>query len=98
MTTRLSDAERSNTPPIPRLGDPLTLLSPDTPTAAGEELCLTYGQHSNSTLFVEYGFVAPCAPNDARAQVDVQDLVEPMFTGNDGDTKKKMLQDSGYWG
>lgn len=98
MTPRLSDAERSNAPPIPKLGDPLTLLSPDTPTKAGDELYLTYGAHSNRTLFVEYGFVAACAPDDPRAEVDVQDLVEHLFQGKDGETKKKMLQDSGYWG
>ncbi|KAJ6596873.1 hypothetical protein DFH09DRAFT_1023264 [Mycena vulgaris] len=98
MTTRLSDAERSNAPPIPRLGDPLTLLSPHTLTNPDEELHLTYGAHPNRTLFVEYGFVAACAPDDARAEVDVQDIVEPLFDGNDGAIKKKMLQDSGYWG
>ncbi|KAJ7109358.1 hypothetical protein C8R44DRAFT_802311 [Mycena epipterygia] len=98
MKPRLSDAERSNAPPIPRLGDSLTLLSPDTPTKAGDELYLTYGAHSNRTLFVEYGFVAACAPDDPRAEVDVQDLVEHLFQGNEGEAKKKMLQDSGYWG
>ncbi|KAJ7449792.1 hypothetical protein FB451DRAFT_738190 [Mycena latifolia] len=98
MTTRLSDAERSKGPPIPRLGDPLTLLSPNTPTEPGAELHLTYGAHPNRTLFIEYGFVAPCAPDDARAEVDVQDIVEPIFNGDDGNLKKKMLQDAGYWG
>ncbi|KAJ7709925.1 hypothetical protein B0H17DRAFT_244694 [Mycena rosella] len=98
MATRPSHAERSNAPPIPRLGDPLTLLSPTTPTQPGAELYLTYGAHPNRTLFVEYGFVAPCGPDDVRAEVDVQDIVEPMFKGNDGDAKKKLLQDSGYWG
>ncbi|KAJ7273695.1 hypothetical protein B0H12DRAFT_1090656 [Mycena haematopus] len=100
MIPRLSDAERANAPPIPRLGDPLTLLSPATATKSGEELHLTYGAHSNKTLFVEYGFVVPCTPDDPRAEVDVQDIVEPLFEhqGNDGAVKKKMLQDSGYWG
>ncbi|KAJ7046763.1 hypothetical protein C8F04DRAFT_1061658 [Mycena alexandri] len=98
MTPRLSDAERSNTAPIPRLGDPLTLLSPDTPTKPGEELYLTYGAHPNRTLFVEYGFVVPCTSDDSRAEVEVQDLVEPLFDTDDGAVKRKMLQDCGYWG
>ncbi|KAF8212255.1 hypothetical protein K438DRAFT_1806241 [Mycena galopus ATCC 62051] len=100
MIPRASDAERVNAPPIPRLGDPLTLLSPATPTQAGEELYLTYGAHCNKTLFVEYGFVIPCAPDDPRAEVDVQDIVEPLFEsqGTNGAVKMKMLKDSGYWG
>ncbi|KAJ7097944.1 hypothetical protein B0H15DRAFT_823502 [Mycena belliarum] len=98
MTIRLTDAESSNARPIPRLGDPVTLLSPSTPTDSGAELFLTYGAHANRTLFVEYGFVAPCAADEARAEVDVQDLVQPMFDRDDGGIKKKMLQDSGYWG
>ncbi|KAJ7774807.1 hypothetical protein B0H16DRAFT_1508485 [Mycena metata] len=98
MTLRLSDAERSNTAPIPRLGDPLTLLSPDTPTKPGEELYLTYGAHPNRTLFVEYGFVVAGTSDHSRAEVEVQDLVEPLFDTDDGAVKKKMLQDCGYWG
>lgn len=100
MTPRLSAAERANAPPIPKLGDPFTLLSPSTQIEAGDELYLTYGAHANRTLFVEYGFVVPCAPDDARAEVDVQDIVDRLFadTGDDGSTKKEMLQDAGYWG
>jgi hypothetical protein len=100
MKPRLSDAERANAPPIPRLGDPLTLLSPDAPTKPGEELYLTYGAHPNRTLFVEYGFVVSCTPDDPRAEVDIQDIVEPLFEdkGIEGVIKKKMLQDAGYWG
>ncbi|KAJ7452444.1 hypothetical protein B0H11DRAFT_2073446, partial [Mycena galericulata] len=94
MTPRLSAAERANVAPIPKLGDPFTLLSPSTATDPGQELYLTYGAHANRTLFVEYGFVIPCASDDARAEVDVQDIVEQLFE----DTKRDMLQEAGYWG
>ncbi|KAJ7774643.1 hypothetical protein DFH07DRAFT_952355 [Mycena maculata] len=100
MTPRTSPSELANAPPIPRLGDPLTLLSPRTPVGPGEELYLTYGAHPNRTLFVEYGFVVPCGEDDARAQVDVQDLVDQLFAamGEDGKMKREMLRDAGYWG
>ncbi|KAJ7172493.1 hypothetical protein C8R46DRAFT_893627 [Mycena filopes] len=98
MTPHISDAEGSNTSPIPRLGDPLTLLSPDTPSEPGQELYLTYAAHPNRTLFVEYGFVVRCASDDPRAEVQVQDLAEPLFETEDGAVKKKMLEESGYWG
>ncbi|KAJ7219254.1 hypothetical protein GGX14DRAFT_516199 [Mycena pura] len=100
MKPRLSDAEKYNAAPVSRLGDPLTLLSPATKVKVGEELYLTYGAHPNRALFVEYGFVAPYAPDDARAEVEVQDIVEQLFDnqGNEGKIKKQMLQDSAYWG
>ena len=100
MKPRLSDAEKYNAAPVSRLGDPLTLLSPATKVKVGEELYLTYGAHPNRAFFVEYGFVAPYAPDDARAEVEVQDIVEQLFDnqGNEGKIKKQMLQDSAYWG
>ncbi|KAF7304868.1 SET domain-containing protein [Mycena kentingensis (nom. inval.)] len=96
MTPRISNAESADTSPITRLGDPLTLLSPPIWTNCGEELFLTYGAHSNRTLYVEYGFVV--AADDARAEIDVQDLVEPLFLGDDGTRKRQILTDAGYWG
>ncbi|KAJ7632599.1 hypothetical protein FB45DRAFT_912897 [Roridomyces roridus] len=92
MTPRKTATEIANTAPIARLGDAFTLLSPDTVTEPGTELHLTYGAHSNRTLFVEYGFVIPA--DGARAEVDVQDLVETLFSND----KKEILEDAGYWG
>ncbi|CAK5277701.1 unnamed protein product [Mycena citricolor] len=91
---RLTEAERNDAAPIAKLGEALTLLSPTTPICAGEQMYLTYGPHSNRRLFVEYGFVIPCSPGDPRAEVDVDDLVEPLFN----DEKKRVLQDVEYWG
>ncbi|KAJ7063248.1 hypothetical protein C8F01DRAFT_65285 [Mycena amicta] len=95
MTTRISSAEKANTAPIARLGEPLTVISPPIHIKAGDELCLTYGGHSNCTLYVEYGFVA-----DTRAEIDVRDLVEPLFqaAGTEGQIKRQALLDSGYFG
>nr|GAT58701.1 predicted protein [Mycena chlorophos] len=91
MSLRTTQAEKTNTAPIGRLGDPITVLSPPIHVKAGDELFLTYGAHPNSKLYVEYGF---CMHHECP-EVDVQDLVEPMFVD---DAKRGVLVDSGYWG
>ncbi|KAJ7285853.1 hypothetical protein C8J57DRAFT_1286003 [Mycena rebaudengoi] len=96
MIPRISDAEKNNAAPLSRLGDPLTLLSPGAGASRGQEMYLTYGAHSNKTLFVEYGFVT----TGTCGEVDVQDLVERLFKdkGQEGNIKKEILEESGYWG
>lgn len=77
----------------------ISLLSPaHHPTQSDSELFLNYGPHSNCRLFVEYGFVNPGQAD--VAEVDVQDLVEPLFdkAGQDGLYKKQLLVDENYWG
>ncbi|KAJ7155984.1 hypothetical protein C8R43DRAFT_1125888 [Mycena crocata] len=51
--------------------------------------------------FANHTVTGPCMkPQDGRAEVDVQDIVEGLFkdNGSDGQIKQKMLQDAGYWG
>ncbi|KAL5529173.1 hypothetical protein ACEPAG_5147 [Sanghuangporus baumii] len=49
-------------------------LPPDQTMNEGEELFLKYGEHSNRTLFAEYGFV----DDSASQEVDVSDLVDEL--------------------
>ena len=71
----------------------------------GQELFLQYGDHSNSFLFAEYGFVNEVPDGATKGgayagQVDVQELVEELFAewGPVGIRMKSALQDEGYWG
>ncbi|KAL5511592.1 hypothetical protein ACEPAH_4809 [Sanghuangporus vaninii] len=49
-------------------------LPPDQTMNEGDELFLKYGEHSNRTLFAEYGFV----DDGASQEVDVSDLVDEL--------------------
>jgi hypothetical protein len=90
-------------PLVPSTGRDYTLLSP---TAAviqsDDELYLTYGPHSNKTLFIEYGFINQSSnmPPNLHGEVDVQATVERLFDERDalGDWMKHRLMDEGYWG
>jgi hypothetical protein len=79
-------------------GGNFQLFSPhDAVTEKGKELYLVYGQHSNHTLFVEYGFVDRGIPGE----VNVQDIVESILAGKGkaaATRMKNLLLEQGYWG
>lgn len=101
-----SHAEIWDMSPRRKIGDDFTLLSPaDVITQPGHELYLKYGAHANKTLFVEYGFVnhistEGLAQGDVQGEIDVQEMVEPLFgkRGELGRWMKEQLTDEGYWG
>lgn len=51
-------------------------LPPERTLEEGEEVYLKYGDHSNRTMFCEYGFV----DESADQEVDVSDLVDDLIT------------------
>lgn len=86
-------------------GGDYTLLAPaEDDTQADSELYLTYGPHSNKTLFVEYGFVNRCSEmalgHGELGEVDVQAVVEHLFEERNrlGVWLKNCLVKEGYWG
>ncbi|EGO18582.1 hypothetical protein SERLADRAFT_454156 [Serpula lacrymans var. lacrymans S7.9] len=102
MTLVPTQAEIWNTIPKKMHGEDLAFLSPsDAILSAGEELYLTYGAHSNRTLFVEYGFVIDIIDDDKfHGEIDVQDVLEGVLqvTPSDYLVTKNILEEEGYWG
>ncbi|KAA1471189.1 SET domain-containing protein [Dentipellis sp. KUC8613] len=87
-----------------RMSD-LTCTSGKTAIAKGEELCITYGAHSNCFLFAEYGFINNVSEEAISTgvypgEVNVQDIVEELFAkrGQLGAEMKGILEAESYWG
>ncbi|KIJ69446.1 hypothetical protein HYDPIDRAFT_106062 [Hydnomerulius pinastri MD-312] len=98
-----SNADIWNAAPVKSIGDGFKFLSPDNATIReGDEIYLTYGSHSNKTLFVEYGFVNDIPKDIPRitGEVDVQDILEEIVSENPrlGGVVKDVLVTEGYWG
>ncbi|KAG8906054.1 hypothetical protein FRB99_007711 [Tulasnella sp. 403] len=81
----------------------LVLRSPPQEMKKGEEILLHYNSNSNATLFAEYGFVIPrpTVEDDDMipgADINVDDIVESLFTDQEGMCKKGIIESRGYWG
>ncbi|KAG6376134.1 hypothetical protein JVT61DRAFT_2108 [Boletus reticuloceps] len=92
-----------NAAPVNLIGDGLKVISPDdVKIEENDEILLTYGLHSNKTLFVEYGFVNPMSKDGPSpgGEVDVQDLIEKyVFTDvRLVEAVRVILVTGGYWG
>ena len=81
------------------------LASSEVPIQKDDELFLRYGAHSNSRLFVEYGFVNVWTPRQCETgtfsgEAEVQDVMQSLFAsrGDLGDHAKNILEQEGYWG
>ena len=75
--------------------DKFVFQSPREFTPVGEEVYLKYGDHSNVTLFTEYGFVDNREHSDG--EVDVSDLAHELIRGmgEDGERVKHFIEDQG---
>lgn len=74
-----------------------TMWSPPVAIARDEEIYLEYGQHANSYLMEEYGFVLPRkAPSDPGG-VALDAYLEPLIT-QAHPACKDVLDRWGYWG
>lgn len=70
-----------------------------------QEVTLSYGWHSNRTLFVEYGFTNAITSEELMSgaypgEVNVQDIVTTWLDcrGETGSFVKRTLEMEGYWG
>ncbi|KAF8559561.1 SET domain-containing protein [Imleria badia] len=98
-----SNSEIWDAAPVNSIGDGLKFISPDNvKIEENDEILLTYGSHSNKTLFVEYGFVNLLSENrpSPSGEVDVQDLTQK-YVFADGqlcEAVRVILVAEGYWG
>ncbi|BGP13733.1 hypothetical protein JCM10213v2_001671 [Rhodosporidiobolus nylandii] len=72
--------------------------SADPPLKDGDELAFSYGPHGDDFLLAEYGFVA--GRENVYNSVEVDRFIEGLFEaqGKEGEVKKGVLADEGYWG
>ena len=73
--------------------------SPDPQLIDGAELGFSYGAHEDPMLLTEYGFTLGNSENPFN-NVSIDREVEELFDllGAEGELKKGLLKDEGYWG
>ncbi|KAG6329835.1 hypothetical protein ID866_9252, partial [Astraeus odoratus] len=102
MSPGPTKADIWNVAPVPMIGEGLRFFSLDNTTIQeNDEILLTYGPHSNKTLFVEYGFVIGTQGTTTvpQGEVDVQDIIEEKIAGGRyGYLVKDLLVAESYWG
>ncbi|KAF8503575.1 hypothetical protein F5888DRAFT_1606276, partial [Russula emetica] len=83
----------------------LVCVSCEKGIARDQEVTLSYGWHSNRTLFVEYGFANAITSEELMSgaypgEVSVQDIVTTWLDcrGETGSFVKRTLEMEGYWG
>ena len=83
----------------------LVCVSCEKGIARNQEVTLSYGWHSNRTLFVEYGFANAIKSEELMSgaypgEVNVQDIVTTWLDcrGETGSFIKRTLEMEGYWG
>jgi hypothetical protein len=59
----------------------------------GEEVYISYGNHSNDFLLVEYGFILADGTN-CWDQISLDELLCPLV----GEGKRRVLEEEGFWG
>ena len=97
---------RKNNKKSAHMGGDYMFISSSRAIQKDDELFLQYGAHSNRKLFIEYGFVntfaeGDCLRGDFVGEVDLQDILEAMFSTRGGDVgkwMKEVLEEEGYWG
>ncbi|GAA5922262.1 hypothetical protein JCM3775_005676 [Rhodotorula graminis] len=75
-----------------------THSSSDPALRDGDELCFSYGPHEDAMLLAEYGFVV--GRSNEHNAVEIDRFVEALFDaqGREGELKRQVLEDEGYWG
>jgi len=90
------------TKPSPRISS-LTFSSPSAASSDprlkdGDELSFSYGPHEDAMLLTEYGFVV--GRENVYQSVEIDRFIDGLFDaqGREGEIKKGVLTDEGYWG
>lgn len=98
----INHRDKLDTRPEPTASNGLSFRSPafnssDPVLKEGVELSFSYGAHEDAMLLTEYGFTLETNPFN---HVEVDRVVEELFEarGKEGELKRSILEEEGYWG